>query len=54
MKKPTKKRCKHPNFRFKYFEEYVGEGLYKWKGMGYKLVCGKCRKPITVEDIRRQ
>ena len=47
------KKCKHPTFRFKYFE-HKPKSIYDWHGMGYKLVCGKCGKPITIKDIRKQ
>ena len=47
-------KCKHPTFKFKFFNNKTGKLKYKWLAMGYNIVCGKCGEPIGINDIRKQ
>jgi len=46
-----KRKCRHPTFKFRWFKK---TSLSGWTSCGWKVVCGKCGKGLTIGDIRKQ
>ena len=51
--KSRRKKCKHPTFKFEWFETKP-KNMFEWVSCGYRAVCPKCRKHLTINDIRKQ
>lgn len=48
-----KKKCKHPTFKFEWFETKPKE-KFGWVSCGWRAVCPTCYKYLTINDIRKQ